>query len=178
MAKTFPPLEPVARVAALHARLARGAAPGCDHAGLPVPVPGPDGMRIATLLAATEPVVETGARRIQAPRYLVSARADTGDFVELAAVTPRDLGVAQDPEAWLGELPPGDRGEQRARLLDLLDAALPAYATGRAAAASSVKSAARELKKLWDDAAEPPLHPYYRALGRRFFEWLDRAAAQ
>jgi hypothetical protein len=187
MKKTLPPLEPVGRVAARHARLARSTAGGAGHVGLPVPVPGPDGMRLAMLAAVTEPAKGPGALRLQAPTYLVSARADTGDFAELKAIAPQDLvpppGAAgakdaQDAAPWLGEIPAADAlGDKRARLFELLDAALPVYATGRAAVAPSVKRAAREIRELWGEVAEPPLAPYYRALGRRFFEWIDRAAA-
>lgn len=177
MPKTLPALEPVARIHARYARMTRGAVPGCDLAGLPVPVPGLDGVRIAILFTATEREPQTGARRVQAPRHLVSARADTGDFVELRAITPRDLGVPQDPEAWIGELPEGDRGEKRARLLDLYDAALPAFAAGPSGATATAKRAAIEIAALFPEVAEAPLVPYYRALGRRFFAWVDRAAA-
>lgn len=178
MPKELPPLQPVARVAARFSRFAPIVAKGGGRAGVPVPVPGPDGVRIAILLTATEPVPDTDRLRVQAPGHLVSARADTGDMVELAAITPRDLGVTGEPEAWLGEIPAAsDRASERARLLELYDQALPAFAAGPAGLTEGARRAAREIATLFPDVAEAPLLPYYRALGRRFFAWVDRAAA-
>lgn len=177
MTRPLPELTSVARIARRFAFHRQGALPGKNHAGVPVPVPGPDGVRVAIFFTTTELDSTTNALRIQTPGHVVYARADTGDFIELRAITPRDLGIAQDPGAWLGDPgAPPDPGKL-ARLMDLYDAALPAFAGGPAAMTASSKRAAIEIKTLFHEIAEPPLAPYYAALGKRFFAWIERAAA-
>ena len=72
---------------------------------------------------------------------------------------------------------PADLAEQRLRYLDLFDVVAPAFAAGRGAETAAGKRAASELRALFPRIAEGPLVPYYRALGGRFFAWLDRTAA-
>lgn len=177
MTRPLPELTSVARIAKRFAFHQQGALPGKNHAGLPVPVPGPDGVRVAIFFTTTEVDEATSALRIQAPGHVVYAQAATSDFIELCAITPRDLGIAEDPGAWLGDPgAPADPGKV-ARLLDLYDAALPAFAGGPAAMTAASKRAAIEIKTLFHEVEEPPLAPYYAALGKRFFAWIDKAAA-
>lgn len=177
MTRPLPELTSVAHITRRFALHRVGALHGENHACLPVPEPGPDGVRIAILFAATEPDPATSALRIQTPGHVLHARAATGDFLELRALTPRDLGIAQDPGAWLGDPGPPPDPAKLARLLDLYDAALPAFAGGAAALTASAKRAAIEIRALFPELREPPLAPYYAALGRRFFAWIDRIAA-
>ncbi len=178
MTKALPGFEPIARVMRRLSAYGRGALPGVNRTLLPLPVPGVEGMRAALLFTTTEPLQGSAALRIKTPTFVAYARADSGDFLELAAITPRDLGIAQDPDHWLGDfVEPVDVGDKRARYLDLYDATVSAFAAGRGVETPAVKRAAADLRALFAELAEPPLAPYYRALGKRFFAWLDGAAA-
>ena len=178
MKKELPGLTKTAVLARRCASFAGRTGAPCDHASLPVPVPGVSGLRAAVMLARTEPVDGSSARRIFAPSHVVYAAAMTGDFVELAAISAGDLGLEGEPGAALGEVVlAADREAKRARLFELIDVVSPVFATGRAAETREVKSAAAALLPLWDEVAEAPLRPWYRALGRRFFGWVERAAA-
>ena len=178
MTKSLPGFEPIAAVMRRLSAYGRGALPGVNRTLLPLPVPGVEGVRTAILFTTTEPLADTAALRIKTPSFVAYARGDTGDFLDLAAITPRALGIAQDPDHWLGDfVEPVDLGDKRARYLDLYDATASAFAAGRGAETPAAKRAATDLRALFAELAEPPLAPYYRALGKRFFAWLDRTAA-
>jgi hypothetical protein len=163
-----------------HYRMHRFQALGPDHESLPVPVPGPEGLRIVRMLAPTrvEEIDEHTQRRwIQPPSYLVAAAAATGAFVEARAVGPADFGQADAPDADLGELALAEDFADRAgRWCALLDELLPAFAAGPGANVPVSAERAAEAKAVFFALAEAPLQPYYRSLGQRFFAFLDRAA--
>lgn len=173
------PVLPSVKIAMRHAaRCAQGALAGIDHASLPVPVPGPEGTRWAVLLSPTRRDEAKDVREIGAPAYVLGLRADVAEPVELAQVSPSEVGLEGGPDAWLGELAPAAEASKRARLAELLDAVVPVFATGRPGATEAQKSAAAELRALFDEVAEAPLLPCYRAVGKRFFAWLDRTAGE
>lgn len=177
MSHPLPKLCPLASVVRRH-RMHRHDALGPDHAALPVPVHGPDGLRIVRMLASTRLDPETRKRFVKAPGYLVEARADDGAFVEARAVSPATFELASEPDAELGELVEvADFAERAARLYAALDAVLPTFAAGPAAPLAPIQGAAAEARELFFGLAEAPLLPCYRSLGKRFFAFLDRAAA-
>lgn len=182
MKKSLPPLPSVAKLAKKCGAFAGRAGSPESLASLPVPVPGEGGVRIAVMLAeaelAGEGAPDPAALRIKPPGHVVFAEAWSGAFSELCAIGPADLGLANDPAEPLGDAAlAADRDAKRARWLELLDAALPGFAGGPAAITADTRRAAGELRALFPEVAEAPLVPYYRALGRRFFAWLDRTAA-
>lgn len=130
----------------------------------------------STATAANAASTARRAREIGAPAYVLALRADLGEPVELAQVSPAEVGLAGAPDAWLGELPPPVEAAKRARLAELLDFVMPRFAAGRPGATEAERAAAAELRDLFAEVAEAPLVPCYRAVGKRFFAWLDRAA--
>jgi hypothetical protein len=116
------------------------------------------------------------------PNYRALVDANTGQFVDLTAVSPADLGRADPEDKFLGvfNIPAGVTPEQytadQARLYQLYDLLLPAFAAGRAAVPEQIKEAAAEFRGLFPRVAEPPLEPYYQAVGNAFFDWLARVA--
>ncbi|MFO0587858.1 MAG: hypothetical protein U0441_09980 [Polyangiaceae bacterium] len=178
MDKVLPRLTPIASVMRNLSAYGRGALAGVNRTLAPLPVPGLEGVRYAILFTTTEPIVGSAALRIKTPSHVAYADAESGEFLELAAITPRDLGVAQDPDHWLGEfVEPMNLDEKRMRYLDRLDAVSFAFAAGRGAETPDVRRAAGELTAAFADIQEAPLAPYYRALAGRFFAWLARASA-
>lgn len=170
--KDLPSLSPASNASRFASRLTTSL-PGLAHAALPLPVPSPEGMLWVVGLAPSEVDPDTSALRIGAPSYLSSFRADFGDFTELAPISP-------EPPAgsWLGELL--DLDERRSRhqgLFELYGKAVPSFAAGPRALTTAARRAAVEIQTLFPSAAEPPLLPFYHALGRRFFAWLDWAAS-
>lgn len=176
--KTLPRLAPIASVMRRLSVYGRGALVGVNRTLAPLPVPGVEGVRYAILFTTTEPVAGAASLRIKTPSYVAYADAESGEFLELCAVTPRDLGVAQDPDHWLGDfLEPVNLDDKRMRYLNRLDAVASAFAAGRGAETPEVRRAAAELTAAFADIQEAPLALYYRALAGRFFAWLARTAA-
>jgi len=172
----LPKLAPVASILRRH-RLHRHDALGPDHESLPVPVHGPEGLRIVRMLAPTRLDPETTKRFVKPPSYLVAARADSGTFAEARAVSSAAFELSDAPDLELGELVlVADLSDRVATLCTLLDAVLPSFAAGPAAPLVPVQRAAIEARDAFFALAETPLVPYYRALGKRFFAFLDRAA--
>ena len=176
--KPLPRLAPIATVMRRLSVYGRGALADVNRTLAPMPVPGVEGVRFAILFTATEPLIGSASLRIKTPSHVAYADAESGEFLELVAITPRDLGIAQDPDHWLGDfIEPMNLDDKRMRYLDRLDAVASAYAAGRRVESPEVKRAAAELKDAFADIVEAPLAPYYRALAGRFFTWLDRTAA-
>jgi len=62
------------------------------------------------------------------------------------------------------------------RLFALYDVLFEIWATNPSTRSSALQSAAREFLKIFDQISEPPLRPYYDALGREYFEWVRALA--
>lgn len=177
MLKELPSLSPVTQ-AVFRAERTRLSLPDLGHTTLPLPVSGPEGTLWGVWFTRTEKNEDTGALRLAAPEYGLFFRADFGTFAELRALGPRDFGLPEAADPWLGELTDAaDREPRRARLLELLQLVAPSFAAGPRALTPTAKQAAAELKTLFPDVAEPPLVPCYRRASKRFFAWLDFASA-
>lgn len=178
MKKELPALEKTATLARKCAAFAGRTGAPENLASLPFPVAGATGLRIAVFLAQATPVDGSAAQRVMPPRHVVYALAMTGAFVELAAIRPSDFGLDHAADEPLGEVTfAADRISKRERFFDLLDQFLPMLAIGRLPGEPSAKKVTRDLRELFHELAEPPLLPYYRALGGRFLTFLERAAA-
>jgi hypothetical protein len=63
------------------------------------------------------------------------------------------------------------------RLLDTYEVLVPIYARGETfLATADVQHAASDFQRFFPIVAHTPLLPYYRALGKDFFTWLDRVS--
>jgi hypothetical protein len=152
------------------------------HQSYPIPVPRPDGLRVAFLFCTQ--VARPGSIRLVAPGHLAFIHAVTGKFEQVKKVRPRDFGQAHPEGEFIGEhtIEPGMTYEgylaQQETLYRDYDVLLPAFAAGATQAGSDVKAAAVDFKVHFERLAEKPLLPYYRAIGRDFFAWLDRLSAE
>ncbi len=164
-------------------RLARmnasGAVPEESRQSLPVPVQRPEGLRILFMFAPSQASPTEGVR-MAPPNYVARMEPGTGKLEELRAVGPSDFGQSHGENDVIGAyvMPEGmtvdEYLETRDRLYAVYDLLLPAFAAGRAAATPDLKEAALEFRKLFSAMSEPPLSPYYSALGKDFFAWVAR----
>lgn len=179
MLKALPPLKRITEISRVAARLSSGAVPRDHHLSLPIPAPGPAGLRVGFLFAPVreheDPRAPQRALRVWAPEYVAWVLAETAAFEELRRVSAKDLGVAHPDDVPLaGPWPsPIDEGK-RTSLCDACDAVLGFYAAGAKKPPPPVRSRALTLDALFEELAEPALVPFYRSVGRAFFTWLDR----
>jgi hypothetical protein len=146
------------------------------------PVPADNAGRPAIAFMFGPANVRRPRTRLKAPEYVALIDPAASRLVRMYAVTPHDLGQRDAPDAFIGgwenssDKPALDRQAAAwQRLMELAETVLPAF-IDRAAATSALRAAAREFRDLFDQLAEPPLKPYYRALGPRFFAWLEQSA--
>ncbi len=143
------------------------------------PIPVKDGRHPQLVFLYCNAVLKPGTGQYLYPpshRAVVDAG---GKFEKLEAISPQRLGVAHEADKALGVhtapkgLAPEQALKKQERLYQLYDRLLPAFATGE----TGVKEEAAEFRELFVLLAEKPLEPYYRAVGKEFFHWLDLAAA-
>jgi hypothetical protein len=149
----------------------------------PIPVPGPKALRVAFLFGKGM-IIEPGeGLQLMPPSYLGFLNAVTGDVEELRAVTPGELGQKHKEEELIGRyltLPERMMPEfltKQARLQQVYDTLLPAFAGLKPGDSAEVKRAAGEFKTLFAQVSEGPWLPYYQAVGKQFFAWLEKAGA-
>jgi hypothetical protein len=158
------------------------ALPDETHQSWPIPVLVEGELRAAFLFAPRR--LEPGkGQLLTPPSYLAQIDATTGTFLDLRLIRPAELGQSDDPGTLLGyyALPEGMDVQQylilEAEALRLLDALLPRFVDDAARLEPALAKAAGELRARYWALTAAPLHPYYRAVGRRFFAWLDSVAA-
>lgn len=119
-----------------------------------------------------------------APAHRVDLDAATGEVLESSAVSPADLGVGDEVGMVLGRfgLPKDVSSEDflkaKEKLLDAYDRLLGPWFAGDAPqeASQAVRAAAAELRRAFAVVGEPPLAPYYAAVGKGFFSWVIEVA--
>jgi hypothetical protein len=159
------------------ARFHPAAALGLEtHQSFPIPVGAGAALRVVFLYCPSRAVPREGLY-LAAPNYRATLSATTGKFEELKAVEPPDLGVPADPADSLGTfgLPDGMTSEQylelQNRLYDGYDALLPLFADD-VRSLQTLPRLATQFESIFFELSERGLRPYYRAVGKRFFDWL------
>jgi len=175
-------VKPVRELIALARQQPAQALPLETRQSYPIPVPRPDGLRIAFLYCTQ--VARPGVIRLIAPGHLAFLNAGTGRFDQMKKVSPRDFRQPHPPGEFIGEhtLGPGMTYEgylaQQETLYSDYDVLLPAFASGATEAGSEVRAAAAAFQTTFERLAEKPLLPYYRVIGADFFAWLNRVAPE
>jgi hypothetical protein len=171
----FKKMEELVRLGRLYSA---GAVADEFRQSLPIPRRSPDGLRVDFFFCAAfarpgQPVV------LGPPHFLIAVHADSGQLDYLRAVGPKDFGQSHGKDESIGTfgMQEGMRVEEfmdkRATLYATYDILLPAFARGGMAVVDDgVREAAREYKVLFRILSEPPLLPYYHALGQEFFTWV------
>jgi hypothetical protein len=172
-AKTFEDISKLARTYSM------GAVPDEDRQSLPIPVRLDSGTAIEFFFAPAHARPKQPVDLFP-PAFAITLHTD-GSLIRLWRVAPRDFGLNHDqaqpvgqfglPEGWTFE----EYNRRHARLLQCLDLLLPQFAKN--SRAGEVKAAAREYLAIFKELMEPPLAPYYEAVGKAFLAWV-RAASQ
>lgn len=156
-----------------------GAAGDGMRQSLPIPHKAPNGLRVdfffcPALARPQQPIV------LYPPIFLTTLHADSGQLDMLRSVEPRNFGQAHgrdDPIGTFG-MPSGmtvdEFIEKRSTLYETYDVLLPAFARGVTPGDPKLKRAAQDYTTLFELLSEPPLLPYYRAVGAEFFAWVAR----
>lgn len=144
----------------------------------PIPVPGPERLRVAFLFGESAVVGPSAGLQLGVPRYVGLLDAESGKFVELRGLTEEELGAVSVRDGWIGRGRSLDEQRspeylgQKLRLLQALDALLPGFAVGEPEPGRYAPEAVEEFASLFRRISEEPLHPYYRVVGARFFAWF------
>jgi hypothetical protein len=64
--------------------------------------------------------------------------------------------------------------DKRKRLFELYDNLLPEFAARAMRSTPAAHRQAAEFVALFSQLMEPPLIPYYQAVGKEFFDWVRR----
>ena len=106
-----------------------------------------------------------------------------GTRVELRDATEAELGgpVGHDRSLGVDRLAPGQSQAAFVRdqeaLFTAFDVLLPLFAEGRAKLTREQASAAATFQRVFPTVTESVLAPYYRHVGKAWFDWLGRVAA-
>jgi hypothetical protein len=151
------------------------------HTSYPVPVRREGKVQIAYMVCSY--IFSSKGSWIWPPDKVEWFDPVSGDYTAKAAVSPADFGQSDPPgEQMKGSLSiPSNMGDTvdslRKRLFQLYDILFPVWATGSTTMNHvQLQINAREFLKIFDQISEPPLRPYYAALGRDWFGWLRELA--
>jgi len=145
---------------------------------LPIPMMAEKKLLITRLAYGTRVLPQRGVY-IMPPSHSLVADYASGKFIAVEELDVRAAGVKLPPagDAWMHQAKqfatPQERLAAYERLYDLYDAVLPTFLARRPVDADA-KKAVREFHELFRELAEKPLQPYYDALGKEFFTWVEQ----
>jgi len=146
----------------------------------PIPVCEGKSLRAAFLFAPQGRANPVEGLHLLAPTHLAFLDAVTGKFESIRQVKPADFGQTHAPGEDIGahRMPAGLNVAtfypEQDRLFGAYDLLLPAFAAGQSNHPPEVRRAAEEFRRLFPWLAEGPLMPYYHAVGKEFFTWVNR----
>ena len=184
MPPSVPSLKPARELFDLAQRGPGGRLPDETYQSLPIPLAATGRVpRVAFLFGPSRLVYGTGLI-LTTPTHRAVLDASTGEALSLDRVTPADLGVADVPGKDLGRfgLPKDVSSEDflkaKEKLFSAYDRVLGPWFAGEAVseAGQSIRAAAAELRRAFVVVGEPPLAPYYAAVGKGFFSWINELA--
>lgn len=186
MPTSVPPLKPVRELHALAQSGPGGRLPDETHQSLPIPLPATErAPKVAFLFLPSRLVFGTGLI-LTAPTHRANLDASSGEVLAFDRVVPADLGVPDEPGKDLGRfgLPKGVSSEDFLKARDALNEAcdelLGPWFAGEAAAEAGrgARAAAARYSRAFGIVSEPPLAPYYAAVGRAFFRWVEELSTR
>lgn len=150
--------------------------PEQSRQSLPVPVRLGETLQVAFFYCPSQAL--PGVVRMAPPHYLSRLDPATGALISLVPVTPATFHLAHPAREELGKysLPQGMSVDQyfalRDRLFWLYDQLVPAFAQDTQSQRTDLKPLALEFLRGFEMVSEPPVRPYYDALGADYFRWL------
>lgn len=176
-AANAPSYSDLMRLGRVHA-MAR--VPEQSRQSLPVPVRTNGKLQVAFFFAPAQ--ILPGLNRLAPPHFIVWLDPANGNLIDVKEVTPQDFGQSHGAKDMIGEyrLPEGLTADayvlERERLFGLYGNLVPLWMSGTEGDAAARRILAQEFLRLFGVVSEPPLIPYYHALGRPFFDWVRAAA--
>ncbi|MFT3867628.1 MAG: hypothetical protein QM715_03915 [Nibricoccus sp.] len=119
-----------------------------------------------------------GSSTLSHPRWLQTIEYPSGKMIDLRPTNPEDFGL----HAWrdpIGQLtmPAGMTANEfslnKRKLLETMAKLLPAFRAWNNRTAADRQNVKR-FKELFEKISEPPLKPYYEAIGYNWFQWLKQ----
>lgn len=154
--------------------------PEQSRQSLPVPMRAENAWRAAFLYAPAQ--ILPGVNRLAAPNFVAYLDPIGGSLLELVPVTPKDFGLTDKAGELIGEfrLPQGMNANEylleRERLFGLYANLVRPWLDGAKPGPSDLRLRAQEFLRSFAVVSEPPLIPYYHALGRDYFDWVRKIA--
>jgi hypothetical protein len=142
--------------------------------------PGARGSGLVVFLYGGLRSVPREGRYFSAPALRATFDATTGDLRSRESVSPAELGGPHAAGEIIGlhvlaqGLTTDAYTAKRERLFSLYDRLAARLVGGEQQTVNG--GAAREFRELFISLTEKPLAPYYRAVGRTFFAWVDELA--
>lgn len=154
--------------------------PEQSRQSLPVPLRIGETLQVAFFYCPSQAL--PGVVRMAPPHYLARLDPASGALISLVPVTPATFHLAHPAREELGKysLPEGMSIDQyfalRDRLFWLYDQLTPAFAQDPQSQRIDLKPLAAEFLRGFEMLSEPPVRPYYDALGADYFRWLRAIA--
>jgi hypothetical protein len=158
-----------------------GKLPTETHQSFPIPTSAHGGTKLAFLYSISNVRPMVGLYLLP-PSHIAYWDPTSGEPLGLQTISPKELGINDDPHKTLGKYDmlrgktPEQVHEMRARLFKAYDELLPYFADPSKTISNETKRAADDFKKIFPEVTEQPLLPYYHAVGKDFFTWLDGIA--
>jgi hypothetical protein len=149
---------------------------------LPVPVRVNGALRVAFMYSPSQAL--PNVVKLAPPEFVSWLDPVSGALIELRAVTPQTFRQAHAATDLLGQfsLPPGvslnEHLAQRERLFWLYEQLVPAWFADAKGERKDLPPLAVEFTRTFGLVSEPPLAPYYDALGAEFFTWVRSLALE
>ncbi len=144
----------------------------------PIPVIGPTGMQVGFFWGTSRAVPGQG-RHYVVPSWIAALDPLTGAVVDARRVLAVEFNQAAAGD-FIGIHKQTMSVEQHqsleSRLYELYDLLSPVFAARNTVDTPELRDAAAEFQQVFGQLTDDFLHPYYRAMGREFFDWLDSAA--
>jgi hypothetical protein len=150
------------------------------HMSHPIPLRGSRGPLAGFLYCRANIVYGEGIYLLP-PSHMGFVNCEDAKLIELRPVQPADFGRNDAPDQILGlhKARTGETEEEfranKALLYECYDLLFPLFAINHVELSQEAKYSVQVFKRLFGEAMEEVLLPYYHAAGQDFFDWLGKA---
>ena len=150
-----------------------------DETAESLPVATKSGTAIQMVILYYDESMIPGKEIVYPPHHIIVIDTSSGKIIRFDSCTPSKLGVdkpADIPEEGFGldpKLSADDFWKKRDRFLELSPIVWKLFKLNPAKSDSKAIQIIREYYSIFKEIAKKPLIPYYHAVARDFFKWLD-----